>query len=118
MNPYSVNRMTLAAGVGALSDEGYTRSNCAAIIENRRYTQKALAVLGFEQTDSRANFIFAKHPRVGGEKLYLGLKQRGVLVRHFAAPRISDYIRVTIGTKTQMDAFLNAVRSILEEENA
>jgi histidinol-phosphate aminotransferase len=112
-NPYNVNSMTLAAGLGVLEDEEYTRSNCQTIIENREWTAQELKKRGFALTDSRANFVFAKHPALGGEALYTGLKERGVLVRHFAAPRTKDYIRVTIGSREQMQAFVSALDGVI-----
>lgn len=112
-NPYNINRVTMAAGIGALEDEEYTRSNCAAIVENRSYTAEKLRELGFEMTESGANFLFAKLPGTEGEKLYLELKNRGILVRHFKKERISDYLRITIGTKEQMDALIEAIKDIL-----
>ena len=112
-NPYNINRMTMAAGLGALEDEAYTRDNCAEICKNREYTKNALRELGFEVTDSKANFIFAKHPSVSGEKIYQGLRDRKILVRHFSGERICDYNRITIGTQEQMFAFLDAVREII-----
>ena len=100
--------------MGALEDERYTKENCATIIKNREYTTNELKKLGFELPDSSANFIFAKHPRLSGEKVYSELKKRGILIRHFSKPRISDYNRITIGTKEQMETLINALKSILE----
>ncbi len=114
-NPYNINKMTMAAGIGALLDEEYTRANCEQICKNREFTKNELCKLGFKVTDSKANFIFAKHPKLCGEAVYTGLRERSVLVRHFANERISDYNRITIGTKEQMDKFLGAVAEILEE---
>ena len=115
-NPYNINSMTMAAGIGALSDEDYTRRNCRVIEENRAYTVDALRALDFTVPDSRANFIFAKHARVPGAVLYEKLRARGVLVRHFTKPEIADFNRITIGTRAQMDRLLTEVRAILEEE--
>lgn len=116
-NPYNINKMTMAAGIGVLTDEEYTKANCRAICDNREYTSKELIKLGFELTDSTANFIFAKHPRISGEKMYSELRKRSILVRHFSGDRISEYNRITIGTREQMEKFLAAVAEILEEEN-
>ena len=114
-NPYNVNSMTAAAGYGILCDEAYTRANCQTIIENRHYTTEALRELGFTVLDSRANFVFATTPAMSGEALYLSLKQNGVLVRHFENPRISDFIRISIGSRDQMKAFIRAVEKVLTE---
>lgn len=115
-NPYNVNSMTMAAGVGVLADEDYTRRNCRIVMENRAYTAAELHKRGFEMTNSYANFLFAKHPMLDGGKLYEKLKAMGILVRHFTAPRISDYNRITIGTKAEMDALIAAIDQILKED--
>ncbi len=114
-NPYNVNRLTLAMGEGAILDDEYFLENCKKIIENREFTKKELKRLGFELTNSFANFVFAKTDKLGGKELYLKLKEKGVLVRHFDSARISDFIRVSIGDANQMQAFINATQQILEE---
>ena len=114
-NPYNINSMTMAAGIGVLSDEEYTRKNCLAIQENRAFTVDALRRMGFAVLDSVANFIFAKHASVDGETIYRELKARGVLVRHFTKPAIKDYNRITIGTREQMQTLLDTLNGILEE---
>ncbi len=116
-NPYNVNRMTAAAGYAALCDNDYYMANCRTIMENRAYTTAALKALGFEVLPSLTNFVFAKSDRIGGEALYAELKRRGILVRHFTKAGISEYNRITIGTKEQMEAFIFTVKSILEEQS-
>ncbi len=115
VNPYNVNRMTMAAGLGALEDSDYFRKNCQAIVENRRWTTKSLSELGFVTLNSMTNFVFTKNEAIPGKDLYLKLKQRGILVRHFDTLRLTDYVRVTIGSAEQMASFVDAVRNILEE---
>lgn len=117
-NPYNVNSMTAAAGIGALSDEEYTRSNCQAIIENRKYAAKALGSLGFEMTDSSANFLFVRHAKIDGGELYNKLRESGILVRHFTSERICQYNRITVGSREQMDALICAVEHIIKELGA
>ena len=114
-NPYNVNSMTMAAGIGALEDDAYFRNNCLAIMENREWTRTALQKLDFTVLDSVSNFLFAKQSKVPGGELYRKLKEKGVLVRHFEKPRLSDYIRITVGSKEQMQVFLEKVKEILEE---
>ena len=114
-NPYNVNRMTMAAGVGALEDEAYFAENCKTIMENRAYTQEKLEEMGFSVLPSQANFLFATHPKLDGGMLYTRLKEKGILVRHFDKPRLREYNRITIGSRSQMDAFLAAVKEIMEE---
>ena len=112
-NPYNVNSMTQAAGLGALEDQAYFEENCATIMENRAYLTRELEKLGFVTTDSSTNFVFVKHPEIEGEKLYRELKERGVLIRHFTLPRIKDYNRITVGTKEQIDVLLNNIKAII-----
>lgn len=113
-NPYNVNRMTAAMGIGALSDGDYFRKNCMSIMDARKYTAEALSSLGFEMTPSVSNFLFVKSDKIGGEQLYLALKERGVLVRHFKDPRISEYNRITIGSMEQMQTFVGIIKDIME----
>ncbi|MBQ8793265.1 MAG: histidinol-phosphate transaminase [Clostridia bacterium] len=114
-NPYNVNRMTDAAGAAALIDNDYYMNNCKTIIDNREWTMEKLQKLGFEALASKANFVFAKNDKIDGEKLYLELKNRGILVRHFTKPAICQYNRITIGTLEQMQKLIETITLILEE---
>ena len=114
-NPYNVNSMTQALGLGVLLDEETTRKNCRTIMENRARTVEALRALGFTVLPSAANFIFARSGRISGGELYRRLRERAVLIRHFDKDRIRDYNRITIGTREQMDILLKNIREILEE---
>ena len=113
-NPYNINRMTMAAGVGVLCDEEYTKKNCKTIIENRAYTVEELTKIGFEILDSSSNFIFAKHPKKDGKEIYLELKARGILVRHFDKPLLCQYNRITIGTKEQMQTLIDNLKEMVK----
>lgn len=113
-NPYNVNRMTEFAGVAALEDNAYYMENAKTIMANRQWTKDQLEELGFTVLDSKANFLFAKSDRIDGEQLYLQLKKRGVLVRHFTKPRIAPYVRITVGTAEQMQILVDNIKKILE----
>ena len=112
-NPYNVNSLTKAVGLASLQEQDYYDNNCKEIIATREYTVQELKKLGFEMTDSKTNFLFARHPKLPGKQLYLDLKTRGILVRHFDKPRIADYNRITIGTRGQMDTLLNTLREMI-----
>ncbi len=114
-NSYNVNRLTMAAAVAAIDNNGYYVANSRTIQANRAYTVAELSKLGFETLPSMANFIFTHSPKVDGGTLYQELKARGVLVRHWDKPEITGWCRVTIGSREQMDIFLEKVREILEE---
>ena len=115
-NPYNVNRLTSAAGVACLRYDEYNTRNCGIIMETRECYGRKLRDLGFEMPDSRTNFFFARHPAIPGEELYLELKKRGVLVRHFNQERIRDYNRISVGTPEQMDKLIENIRQILDEK--
>lgn len=115
-NPYNVNRMTMAAGIGALKDNAYFEKNCGEIKKVREYTASQLKAMGFTLTPSSANFIFAASDKIDGKTFYLKLKEKGILIRHFDKERIESYNRITVGTKEQMDLFLSAVKEILKEQ--
>ncbi len=114
-NPYNINRLTAIAGVSALVEQDYYDKNCETIIKNREWTVSALTDLGFEIIPSKANFVFAKSGEIEGEKLYLSLKEKGVLVRHFTKERIKDYNRITIGTLEQMQILIDKIKEIKGE---
>ncbi len=115
-NPYNVNRLTQIAGIASLMDNEYYENNCRTIMKNRDCTVKELELLGFTILKSDANFIFVKSDKISGEDLYLKLKDRGILVRHFTSERIKDFNRITIGTLEEMYALVKAVSEILEEK--
>ena len=114
-NPYNVNRMTMAAGIGTLMDEEYTKKNCQTIMQTRQWTMEQLQKIGFVVTESKTNFLFAMHPRAEGKEIYLRLKEKGVLIRHFDTPRLRQYNRITVGSKEQMEVFLEKLNEVLEE---
>ena len=115
-NPYNINRMTSAAGIGAMEDDYYFRECCEKIQLTRENTVKALEKIGFTVLPSKANFIFAKNDKISGKKLYMTLKEKGILIRHFEKPRLNEYNRITIGSDEQMKIFINTVKEILAEE--
>ncbi len=114
-NPYNINRLTLVAGTAAVKSNAYYVENCKKIIEARDYTAKELKNLGFYVLPSKANFVFARSNKISGEELYLKLKANGILVRHFTAEKIKDFNRITIGSMTEMQKFIEATKNILEE---
>lgn len=114
LNPYNVNSLTSAAGVASLKLDEYNKKNCEIIMETRSRTERALRELGFEMTTSQTNFLFARHPAIAGEDLYLELKKKGILIRHFNKERIKDYNRITIGTPEQMETLVATIKQVLE----
>ena len=112
-NPYNINRLSMTAGIAAIKDNEYYVKNCREIEKTRDFTTESLRRLGFLVLDSKANFVFAKSDDIGGEELYLELKSRGILVRHFTGEKIKEYNRITIGTPDDMKALVVAIEEIL-----
>ena len=116
--PYNVNAMTQAAALGSLEDEDYTRRNIAMICKVRDNTASRLREMGFEVLDSSTNFLFAKHSRAAGVKIYEALKKYKIIIRHFSSPLVlDDWNRNTIGTAEQMQVFLEVVKGVVERES-
>lgn len=110
-NSYTMNQTSLYIGVEAVKDEAYFRENLAKITEERERTVVELKKLGFTCTDSKTNFVFATHKTVKAAELLEMLRKQNIFVRNFASnPRISNYLRITIGTRDEMDALLAAIR--------
>ena len=117
-NPYCVDRMAMMAGVGALRDQSYLNACVTQIKKTRAETKCRLEGLGFAVLNSSTNFLFAKHPSFDGRKLYLDLKENGILVRHFNTERLHEFIRISIGTDEQMDVLIKTLKTLLEENDA
>lgn len=113
-NPYNVSRLTLLAGTAAINDQAYYDNCNQEIIRIREYLTAQLRELGFCVLDSKANFVFATSPELTGEAIYRGLRERGILVRWFNKPRISNFVRITIGTQQQMNELIKAVKEMLK----
>jgi len=114
-SPYSINRLSLAAGVAAMEDKEYFERCAQKIILTREKIKASLINMGFTVTDSCTNFIFAKHTRFSGQELYQQLKEEGILVRHFKQEKIDRYVRITVGLPEEMDKLLAALEEIIEE---
>lgn len=112
-NSYPVDRVCQAVCATAVTDGAYYAETTARVVSERARLTRALEELGFAVLPSSANFLFARHAERGGQEVYAGLRERGVLVRHFEKPRISAYNRITVGTPAENDALLAALRDLL-----
>ena len=112
-NSYTVDRISIEAGIESFKDDEYFVKTNAKIIETREKTVKKLKELGFKVLNSSANFIFISHNKVFAGDLYKNLKDNGVLVRYFAKDRIDNYLRVTIGTDEDMEIFIEKLNKLL-----
>lgn len=112
-NSYTMNQASIACGVEAVKDREYFEQTVKKIVETREWAKGELKKLGFEFTDSRTNFIFAAHPRHDAGELFEALKQKEIYVRHWDSERIRQYLRITVGTKEEMEQLFAALRECL-----
>ncbi len=112
-NSYPLDRLAVAGAVAAYEDVAYFEQTRHAVMQSRDALTLELWRLGFEVLPSAANFVFARHPAHDGAALAARLREHGVLVRHFAQPRIDPYLRITIGTPTQCEALMRALKHSL-----
>lgn len=112
-SPYNVNSLTQAAGAAAIRDEAYFRSVTGKVLTTRADTTEKLRARGFTVLDSATNFLFVTTDRMPCKQIFEALRQRGILIRYFNAPRIDRYLRITIGTPEQMQRFFAALDEIL-----
>jgi histidinol-phosphate aminotransferase len=108
-NSYPLDRLAQAGAIAAFQDEEYFAKTRQAVIASRTSLTKGLEQIGFEVIPSAANFVFARHPMHDAAKIAAALRQEGVIVRHFSAPRIHQFLRITIGTDAQCQALLAAL---------
>jgi len=112
-NSYTLDRLALAGAVAAVSDAAYYDGINRKVVATRDRVTEALRGLGFTVLPSAANFVFAKAPGIRGAELFSALRERGILVRHFNNERISDFLRVSVGTNDDMDVFLDNCGEIM-----
>jgi histidinol-phosphate aminotransferase len=118
-NSYPLDRFAIAGAVAAIEDRPYFEMTRDAIVRTRGNLVQKLLGLGFEVLPSAANFVFARHPRRGGEDLAHRLRERSIIVRHFRQPpRIDPYLRITVGTDEQCAALVGALHDILNVPEA
>jgi histidinol-phosphate aminotransferase len=112
-NSYPLDRLALAGGAAALLDTEHFERTRRDVIANREWLAGELALAGFQVLPSQANFVFARHPQHEGARLQHALRERKILVRRFDAPRITDFLRISIGTREECAQLVAALRDIL-----
>lgn len=113
-NSYTIDSISMAVGAAALKDEEYFKSTVSKIIATRERTAARLKELGFDVLPSQANFVFATRAGMDMKEYFSFLKTQNVFIRYFDLPRIDNYVRITIGTDTQMDIFLEKTQDFLK----
>ena len=115
-NPYNVNSLSARIATFAVKDTQYFGECKAKIIKTRKRLINGLKELGFSRLPSTANFVLAEHVSISGEELYIKLKERGILVRHFNEERIKNFVRITVGTDADTNILLKTLEGILNEK--
>lgn len=112
-NSYTMNLPSILCGVASIKDDKYFNKTKNKIIDTRQKTMAKLKDIGFVSLDSATNFIFTRHQEVPASKIYDELRKRKIYVRYFDKPRISNYIRITIGTDEQMKVLIESLKEII-----
>lgn len=113
-NSYTMNRTSICCGAEAVKDDGYFKEITQKIIDTREWAKEEFTKLGFSFTDSKANFIFATHESVPAKEIFEALRAADIYVRYFNLPRIDNYLRITIGTKEEMEKLFGFLRNYLK----
>ncbi|MDI9244943.1 histidinol-phosphate transaminase [Marinobacter sp. CHS3-4] len=112
-NSYPLDKLALAGAIAAFEDNDWFKATCEGVVGEREWVTQKLEGLGFEVLPSKANFVFARHPEHTGQSLALGLRERGVIVRHFNKARIEDFLRITTGTADQNKRLIQALEELI-----
>ena len=113
INSYTMTQESIAVGTASLEDEEYFRDNIKKVMDTRAFTKEELEKRNFTVLPSSTNFLFAKHATVSGEEIFEKLREKKIFVRHFGGERIKEYLRITIGTREQMEQMIQALDEIL-----
>lgn len=112
LNHFPIDAVAQIAGVAACKNPAYYCECAKKVAEERETFQNFLSEKGWEYIPSKTNFVLVRNPKISGEQVYQKIKKEGILVRHFSTKGIEDYVRITIGTKEQMDALKKAMEAI------
>ncbi len=115
-NSYPMSALAIELGTVAIADEDYFKKTCAEIMDTREWSKEKFRKYGFRCGDSKANFLFVTHPEINAAGLFEDLKKKKLFVRYFEGERTKDYLRVTIGTREQMDRFFGILEDWMKEK--
>jgi len=113
-NSYPLDSLAISAGIEAFNDQSYFEQTCHKVIADRTWVITEMQALGFEVLPSQANFIFARHPDYDAAELAAGLRQQGIIVRHFKQQRIEQFLRITIGTHGENQQLLAQLDTLID----
>ncbi len=113
-NSYTMNQTALILGAEAVKDRDYFNECIEKIIRTRTWVAKELKALGFEFNEPSANFIFATHPKYPARELFEALRKENIYVRYFSLPRIDNYLRITVGTDSEMETLIQFLKAYIQ----
>lgn len=114
-NSYTMNYPSIILGVESLKDDTYFKNTVSKVVETREWFKKELTRLGFTYPDSSANFVFATHKKIPAKQIFEAARKENIFVRYFNAARIDNYLRITIGTKEEMEAFVSFLETFIKD---
>ena len=112
-NPYNLDRLAILAGVEAMKDKAYFEETCRKIIDTRESFVSEMKKMGFDILPSKANFVFATSGEISGKDYFTKLREDNIIVRYFGKEKISNYVRITIGTHEEMELLLKKTKEVL-----
>ncbi len=112
-NSYTMNMPSIVLGVESIKDDEYFKETVNKVVETREWFKQEIEKIGFSCPDSAANFLFMTHESVAAKEIFEAAKENKIYVRYFNKPRIDNYLRVTIGTRKEMEAFLNFLKNYI-----
>lgn len=115
-NSYTMNRPSILLGTASIEDDVYFKETVEKIVNTREWFKAEMKKLGFTFPDSKANFLFASHPKVPAKEIFEAAREKDIYVRYFDKPRINNYLRITIGTDEEMEKFLKFLTSFLKSQ--
>lgn len=115
-NSYTMNQTSLVCGVEAVRDKAYFEECVQKIVDTREWVKEELSKLGFSFPDSKSNFIFVTHPKVSAKELFEALKKENIYVRFLGGARIEEYLRISIGTREEMETLVSFLKNYISCE--
>ncbi|MEE1313887.1 MAG: histidinol-phosphate transaminase [Lachnospiraceae bacterium] len=114
-NSYTMNQPAIAIGAAVLEDEEHFQETTSKIIATREWFKEEMKAFGFSFADSKSNFLFVTHENAAAKDIFEAAKAKDIFVRYFNKPRINNYLRITIGTRAEMENFLQFIKEFLNQ---
>ena len=111
-NSYTMNMPSIILGAESIKDEKYFKETVNRVIETRDWFKNEIRKIGFSCPDSSTNFLFITHKDIPASEIFDKARNNQIYVRYFNKPRIDNYLRVTIGTREDMETFLEFLKNI------